>query len=45
MALGKSTQPFGLFCDAHCEGYNFPTLFYVHPNPSFPCFYQKIVQA
>jgi hypothetical protein len=25
IAFGKGSQPFGLFCDAHFETYNFPT--------------------
>jgi hypothetical protein len=41
----EGSQPLGLFCDAHSKKYNFPTIFYGHPRPSFACSYQKIVQA
>jgi hypothetical protein len=45
IVLRKGYQPLGLFCDAHSEEYNFPTLFYGHPRPSLACYYQKIVQV
>jgi hypothetical protein len=34
-----------LFIDKHYKEYNFPTLFFGYPRPSFECSYQKIVQA
>jgi len=43
IAPRKGSQPFGLFCDAHFEKYNFPIVFYGHLRPSLACSYQKIV--
>ncbi len=42
ITLGESSRPYGLFRDKHYEEYNFPTLFFGHPRPSFECSYQKI---
>jgi hypothetical protein len=40
----KGFQPLKLFYDPYSEEYNFPTLFYGNPRPSFTCSYQKIVE-
>ncbi len=45
IVLGEGFQPLGLFCDPYSKEYNFPTLCYGNPKPSFVCSYQKIVQV
>jgi hypothetical protein len=43
IALGESFRPLGLFHDKHYKKYNFPTLFFGHPRPSFECSHQEII--